>query len=127
MEPTDALSGHDLNEDDDHVPDECRLCLEANHTVENACRCGECCKHLIIEVTAGDASREPLIKVLGRKLRNGLTGESPPDDEADWLPNGKSGPCVFLKEELCSIHETRPLVCRLFCCDKFKRDTADHE
>ena len=84
---------------------------------------------MIIEVTARDAAREPLIKVLGRKLRDGHTGEYPPDDEAGWLLNGKSGPCVFLKEEagkdLCSIYATRPLVCRLFCCDKFKEATAN--
>jgi hypothetical protein len=120
MERPDALDGHDLDEYEEHDPDECQACLEANYTVENTCRCGECCKGLIIEVTARDAAREPLIKLLGSKLRC-FDGTFPPDDEADWMLNGKGGACVFYKEEdgkgICGIHQTRPLICRLFCCD----------
>jgi Fe-S-cluster containining protein len=35
-----------------------------------------------------------------------------------YLLNSKDGPCVFLDLEtnLCSIHPTRPLMCRLFDC-----------
>lgn len=116
---------HDLDEDGEHDPDECQLCLEANHSVQNTCRCGECCTKLIVEATARDAAREPLIKVLGKKLRDDVTGEYPPDDEADWYLTAPGG-CVFYRQEgdtgVCSIYETRPMVCRLFCCEK---DMAD--
>lgn len=107
---------HDLDEDGEHEPEGCQPCVEAAHTVACDCRCGECCKRLIIEVTARDAAREPLIKAMARKLRDDVTGEYPPDDEADWLLN-VTGPCVFYKEGIgCSIHATRPLVCRVFTC-----------
>ena len=120
------MDGHDLDEDGYHEPDECQHCLEQNHTVINECRCGKCCTELIIEATARDAAREPLIRVLGRKMRNDCTGEYPPDDEADWMLNGKGGGCVFYSEEAgCGIHATRPLVCRLFCCDEYKRKSDE--
>ena len=124
IEQTDAFDGHDLDEDGEHEPDECQHCLEQNETVINTCRCGDCCKELIIEATARDAAREPLIKILGNKMRNDCTGEYPPDDEADWMLNGKAGACVFYSDEVgCTIHATRPIVCRLFCCDQYKRES----
>ena len=116
---------HDLDEDDEHDPDECQPCLEANHSVQNSCRCGECCTGLIVEATARDAAREPLIKVLGSKIRD-FDGTYPPDDEADWMLTAPTGGCVFYRQDgdkgVCSIYETRPMVCRLFCCEK---DMAD--
>jgi Fe-S-cluster containining protein len=124
MTESNPLDNYDLDEDGDHDDDECQKCLEANHTITNSCRCGECCEQLIIEVSARDAIREPLIKVLGQKLRDDVTGEYPPDDEADWLLNRKEGGgCVFFDRDVegqgvCGIHATRPLVCRLFCCDE---------
>src|SRR6266705_3123938 len=109
--------GHDRDEDGEHDPDCCQNCLEANHTVTNDCRCGECCERLIIEATARDAAREPLIKVLGSKYRS-FDGTYPPDDEADWHLNGKGGACVFFRRDaegrgVCGIHATRPMACRL--------------
>lgn len=114
--------GYELDEDSEHDPEECSECLELNHTILNACRCGDCCKGLIIEATARDAAREPLIRVLGSKMKDDWTGEWPPDDEADWLLNRmEGGGCVFHSEAVgCTIHATRPLVCRLFCCDTYK-------
>jgi hypothetical protein len=129
IEQPDTFDGHDLDEYYEHDLDECQRCLEANHTVKNDCRCGICCCSLLIEATARDAAREPLIKILGKKMRDDWTSEYPPDDEADWSLNGKGGACVFLKEEAgvasCSIHDTRPMCCRLFCCDKYKSGFAD--
>lgn len=114
--------GHDLDEDGFHDEDECERCLEANHSILSDCRCGRCCERLIVEATARDAVREPLIRVLGSKRRDDFTGEYPPDEEADWLLNGPGGPCVFLRREgdrgVCSIHDTRPFVCRVFSCDE---------
>jgi Fe-S-cluster containining protein len=121
VDETFPLGEHDLDDAGEHDDDVCQPCLERHHTVENRCRCGECCKGLIVEATARDAARQPLIKVLGKKMRSHLTGDYPPDDEAEWMLNGPGGACVFYREEgdtgLCGIHATRPLVCRLFCCD----------
>ena len=41
-----------------------------------------------------------------------------------YLLNAKDGPCVFLDREtnLCTVHPTRPLVCRLFDCDRYQEE-----
>ncbi len=115
--------GHDVDEEGSHDSDECELCLERNHSVGCNCRCGKCCESLLIEVSLRDAEREPRIKELGRPIW---------DNEADifhgqkvvggyLLNNRTDGPeCVFFDRQtrLCTIHETRPLVCRLFNCDQ---------
>ena len=112
-------SGHDLDEDGEHDEDECWLCLH-KQSVENSCRCAECCKRLIIEVTLQDAEREPKIKELGSPifLPPQLTASG--ERELDgYMLNGAEGGCVFLDKttNLCKIHDTRPLVCRLFDCE----------
>ena len=123
MSDADPIDAHDVDEDGDHDYEECRRCLEENHSVRNSCRCGECCERLIIEVDSRDAAREPLIKLLGRKIRD-FDGTYPLDEEADRILNRKEGGgCVFFRRDddghgVCGIHATRPLICRLFCCDK---------
>jgi hypothetical protein len=116
------ISEDDLDDDGEHDPDACQKCIEQGGTVRNDCRCGECCQRLIIEVTARDAAREPLIKLLGDKLRS-FDGTFPPDDEADWLLNRmEGGGCAFFSRDavgngVCAIHDTRPTACRVFDCD----------
>jgi Fe-S-cluster containining protein len=114
--------GHDVDEEGSHVADECELCVEREHTVACTCRCGKCCEELLIEVSLRDAEREPRIKqecspiwdsdiqiFEGRKEVGGYL-----------LNSGENGgACRFFDRtaRLCTIHETRPLVCRLFNCD----------
>ena len=45
--------------------------------------------------------------------------ESGKEELEGYLLNGPSGACVFLDQEhnLCTIHATRPLDCKLFDCD----------
>ena len=49
-----SYAGDDLDDDEDLV--------EPGTEVKNSCRCGECCRRLIVEVGTEDAEREPKIK-----------------------------------------------------------------
>jgi Fe-S-cluster containining protein len=86
---------------------------------EEACRCGLCCQHFLIEATAADARREPRIAELGAPI---------PHDDDSGKPAGyvlnrgavAGGACLFLDFEgeraVCGIYATRPEVCRRFEC-----------
>ncbi len=88
-----------------------------------SCRCGQCCRALIIEVSLRDAEREPLIAQRCDPLYEHPSLTSSGQRELiGYLLNARKGEsyaCVFLDEatNLCTIHETRPLTCRLFDCD----------
>lgn len=108
------LPNHDLDEEGDHEPDECQKCLEAEHTVVCECRCGDCCRRLIIEASLADAEREPRIAQRGSPVRDF-------DEVVGYLLNGQgdSLSCVFLDEasNACTIWSTRPGACRFYDCD----------
>ena len=107
------LPEHELDEDGDHEPEECQKCIEKQYSCECDCRCGDCCRSLIIETTMLDAVREPLIAQLGSPMKD--IGEEP---VGYLLNHGESNHCVFLDEATnqCKIWETRPGVCRVFDC-----------
>jgi hypothetical protein len=103
----------------EHEPDECYHCL-LDEEASNVCRCGNCCRALIIETCLQDAEVEPLIKERGSPIYTGPEFTASGQRELQgYLLNGKDGHCVFLDDSanLCTIHATRPLVCRLFQCD----------
>jgi Fe-S-cluster containining protein len=102
---------HTFDEFGEHWEDECYTCLHSQ-TVVNSCRCGKCCRSLILEAYVQDAEREPKIKELCQTI-TGIT-----DELEGYLLNGPEGRCVFLDEQsnLCTIYDTRPLACRLFDC-----------
>ena len=111
--------GHEFDEDGWHDEDECRVCLESKAVV-NDCRCGVCCR-LLIEVGVEDAEREPLIREKGSPIYlPAEVTESGQKELVGYLLNGQSNEqaCAFLDSatNLCQIHATRPLVCRLFDC-----------
>src|SRR5450755_4488828 len=85
------------------------------------CRCGECCRRLLIEVDLEDAEREPKIKELGSPTYTDerLTRSGKRELEGFMLNSHEHMACVFLDREknLCTIYETRPLGCRAFDCD----------
>jgi len=102
-----------------HDPEACYHCL-LSEEVMSRCRCGNCCRALIIEACLQDAEVEPRIKERGSPIYTGPEFTASGQRELEgYLLNGKGGSCVFLDEErnLCTIHATRPLVCRLFQCD----------
>jgi Fe-S-cluster containining protein len=106
----------DEEEDDEDEDDEEKL-IEA--TCE--CRCGECCRWLLIEVDLDDAEREPRIKELGSPTYTDarLTRSGKRELEGFMLNSHEDMACVFLNREtnLCTIYETRPLGCRVFDCE----------
>src|SRR5206468_2599458 len=61
------LAGDEIAKDL-HDPEECYWCLEAQGPTLATCRCGDCCRRLIIEVTLEDAKREPKIRKLGSPI-----------------------------------------------------------
>ena len=120
-----SLAGHTLDEEGEHDEDGCWRCLH-KQTVEATCRCGECCRRLIIEVLLEDAEREPRIAELGSPIYHPaeLTASGQRELIGYLLNTGKDRACVFLdqKTDLCTIHGTRPLLCRLFNCDGEDRE-----
>jgi Fe-S-cluster containining protein len=116
MKPTDVP--HSPDEDGYHDEESCYACAAVRRAVATVCRCAECCRHLILEALPQDALVEPRIKEWCEEVRDF------PDDEPGYLLNGPDGPCVFLDQRtnLCTIYETRPLMCRLFNCDGQDRD-----
>ncbi len=114
--------GHDVDEESTHDQDDCQLCVERNHSVVCQCRCGKCCEELLIEVSLRDAEREPRIKELCSPLwDNDIQIFEGRKEVGGYLLNSRDngGACVFFDRQtrLCTIHHTRPLVCRLFNCD----------
>jgi Fe-S-cluster containining protein len=100
------------DDDDDHEELKVAIC---------ECRCGECCRRLLIEVDLEDAEREPKIKKLGSPTYTDerLTRSGKRELEGFLLNSRIDMACVFLDREknLCTIYETRPLGCRVFDCD----------
>lgn len=114
-----------------HDPEDCPLCLW-ERPVTCACRCGRCCEALLIEATAFDAEREPRIRERASIIDRTPDGRRLPPEEADWFLNSPQGPCVFFHRDahglgVCEIHQTRPLACRLFDCDRYEhREKENH-
>ena len=105
-------------EEEDEVYEEKMCCT---------CRCGECCRRLIIEVDLEDAAREPEIAELGSPtcLPGKLT-RSGKEELIGYMLNSPKNDmaCIFLdqKTNACTIYETRPLGCRVFDCDGQGKD-----
>jgi Fe-S-cluster containining protein len=90
--------------------------------VQSDCRCGECCRRLIIEVGTEDAEREPRIREKGSPiyLPPELTRTGQKELAGYLLNSPENGhACAFLDQQtnLCGIYETRPWTCRAFDCD----------
>ncbi len=123
----DTPPDHQVDEDGFHEPEECYQCLLALDPTQSACRCGKCCRSLLIEVLVEDAEREPRIKELGSPTYTDarLTRSGQPEIEG-YMLNSKANDyaCAFLDRQtnLCTIYETRPLICRLFDCDEKNRE-----
>lgn len=114
------MPDHQLDEDGFHDEDECYTCLLSKE-VRSECRCGKCC-HLLIEVEVEDAEREPKIREVGSPtfMPAQFTASGQPELTGYILNSKTNGyACAFLDKttNLCTIHGTRPLICRLFNCD----------
>jgi Fe-S-cluster containining protein len=130
MEPREQARKHELPgamPDDDGWDDD-EDDIEPGEEVHSDCRCGECCRRLIVEVDLDDAEREPKIKERCEPIYTDeqLTESGKPELEGYLLnkTGGESHACTFLDESsnLCTIYETRPWVCRVFNCDGPERE-----
>ena len=122
MKPTELP--HSSDEYGDHYEDECYRCL-ASQEVHSTCRCGACCRNLLLEVSTEDAEIEPRIRGKGSPILD-VPDASGARELIGYLLNSKENDyaCSFLdrKTNLCTIYETRPLMCRLFNCDGEDRE-----
>ena len=124
MMPNVHLDEHQLDEDGEHDPEACELCIEKNDTVLSECRCARCCTALLIEASLRDAEREPLIAEKGKPVHVDIDGNR---ELIGWTLNGNGAAGVFLDEKtkLCTIYDTRPLCCRLFDCNMYEHRDQD--
>jgi Putative zinc- or iron-chelating domain len=117
-----AMLAGDENAKIAHDPDDCYWCVIDRPPVAASCRCGDCCRRLLIEVDAEDARREPKIVERGSPILSAaeVTRSGRRELEGYLLNSAANdGACVFLDQttNLCHIYGSRPLVCRLFDCD----------
>jgi Fe-S-cluster containining protein len=98
------------------------VCFECN-------RCGLCCgdtehktRHiLLLESEAESTSAETALPIEDFAIENSST---PPYIYEMKKPEGK---CSFLKNNQCTIYETRPLICRFYPFElKFDQDKKTH-
>jgi Fe-S-cluster containining protein len=90
----------------------------------NLCRrCGECCKHLILEVTGLDLMREPRWLLHAQKYRGiDYRGWQTCPDEYPFLVNTAAGPCPFYDDKQgCTIYPSRPDMCVKFRAGRGKQ------
>ncbi len=91
--------------------------------MDNCNQCGVCCKLFVInlneeEYQSGRFQTEFEEFGLVEFLEAELTG-------ANILKRRKDGSCIYLKDTKCSIHQTRPQVCRGFLCNSKKEQFQD--
>ena len=92
--------------------------------IEPKCNsCGICCKLFLIILTEKEYNSK---KYKTQFKRFGLIKDfaKAEDCGANIIKQKDDGSCIYLKNGLCSIHETRPEACKAFFCDskdeKFK-------
>ncbi len=99
---------------------------------ECSCRCGVCCREMVIRVGPADVAREPRLAELGHPVECDENGRP-----MLWMLNVLDatarqgvGPCQFLAWDdgagVCTIHETRPDVCRRLDCDGIREFGRKH-
>lgn len=105
--------------DDDEL--DCDLEFDEGAEFHNNCRCSECC-HLLIEADLDDTAREPQFKERRAPIYTDarVTRSGQRKLEGYLLNTAANGyACAFLDRtnNLCSVYETRPWVCRVFDCE----------
>ncbi len=88
----------------------------------NSCNaCGLCCRLFYINLSKAEYESgryKTILEEHGPIENFKLAKES----GANLLAKNQDGSCVYLKDNKCSIHETRPKVCgEFFCTSKAKR------
>jgi Fe-S-cluster containining protein len=74
-------------------------------------RCSRCCYHKLIQLNPYEIAR--LAHRLGQTTSE-FSSAWTEDGAGNYLQRTAAGACVFLGEKGCTVHEDRPLVCRLY-------------
>lgn len=93
--------------------------------MENKCTaCGLCCKLFLINLSEKEY-KSGKYKTVFRDYGIIEDYKKAVSCGANIIAQKKDGSCVYLKGKLCSIHKTRPKVCRkFFCTSKEKKFDA---
>lgn len=80
-------------------------------------QCGKCCHQLSPTLTEADVNREPRLwdyAVPIERVVNPATKQYMAEKKHPFAlrKRHRGGPCVFLANNLCVIHSTRPQICR---------------
>ena len=85
--------------------------------------CGLCCKLFYINLSKAEYESGKF-RTIYANLDSIDDFDAAEDCGATLLEKKDDNSCIYLKENLCSIHDTRPAVCREFFCttkeDKFQ-------
>lgn len=86
-------------------------------------QCGVCCRLFAINLTKEEYFSGKYDTQF-KEYDLGLDFDQIQECGGNILSQKSDGSCIYLKGKLCTIHQTRPQVCREFCCDtklrKFK-------
>ena len=92
-----------------------RLINKKDTLIKMKCtQCGTCCKLFLINLNKEEYESGNYETELNEK---GLEFNKAVQVGANILKQKKNGECIYLKNNKCSIHKTRPQVCREFFCD----------
>lgn len=84
--------------------------------MKNKCdKCGLCCKLFLINLNEEEYKSVKYVTVF-KDLEIIEDFKKASSVGANILAQQEDGSCIYLKGKLCSIHKTRPVVCRKFYC-----------
>jgi Fe-S-cluster containining protein len=84
-------------------------------------QCGLCCKLFLINLTE-EEYRSGKYKTQFEEFGQIANFRKARECGANTLKQNPDGSCIYLKDNKCTIHETRPKVCRkFFCSSKAKK------
>jgi Fe-S-cluster containining protein len=88
----------------------------------NKCKlCGKCCKIFYINLNKKEYNSGKY-KTIFENIAKVKSYKKATKCGANFLAKDKAGNCVYLKNNICSIHKTRPQVCKdFFCSSKNKK------
>ncbi|KKQ81492.1 MAG: hypothetical protein UT05_C0015G0001 [Parcubacteria group bacterium GW2011_GWF2_38_76] len=88
----------------------------------NTCnQCGECCKLFFINLNE-EEYRSGKFKTIFDGLEAIDDYSSAAECGANFLAKKDDGSCIYLDNSCCSIHKSRPQVCRSFFCDSTEEE-----
>ena len=81
----------------------------------NCSKCGVCCKLFLINLSE-EEYRSRKYKTMFRQFESENDFKQAEEDCTNILDKNEEDSCIYLKNNLCSIHESRPKSCIAFFC-----------